>query len=117
VFYINDPKAAIDAITVLLDIAAMPVPVRFIKPAAKISSSHVKFNLFTSVDWLNQVFSTLNSSLRKTKQRNPKKIKDGNIRACKLEDSWGTKKAKGAQTTLIVMDREAIGAKMPILVT
>ena len=64
--------------------------------------------------WLNQVLRTLNSSLKSINQRNPKKIKPGNISACILADNFGIKKAKGAKITFAVIDREAMGTKMPI---
>jgi hypothetical protein len=93
---------------------ANPVPVKFTKPNAKTSSSQTKFNLVPSRGWLNQVLRNVNSSLKRINQRNPNKIKPGNISVCIFADKFGIKKAKGAKITFMVIDREAMGTKMPI---
>lgn len=111
----NVPKAAIEAISLLFEAAAIPEPVKQTRPNAKTSSNHVKFNLLVSIGWVSQILSTLNSSLRSANQRTPKKINEGSISDCKVEDNWGMKKARGPQITFAVMDREAMGEKMPIL--
>ena len=110
----KDAKAAIDAMSRLLAMEAIPAPVKFTNPNAKTSRSQTKFNLVTSRGWLNQVLRNVNSSLKSINQRNPKMIKPGNISDCILADKFGIKKAKGAKITFMVIDREAMGTKMPI---
>ena len=107
-----DKKAASDAIDLLLEMAAIPVPVRFTKPNAKTSSSHIKFNLLMSIGWVSQILITLNSNMKTIAQINPKNISEGIIIID--VDNFGIKNASGAQTTFAVMDSEAMGANIPL---